>query len=145
MRSFSYNPVCVFFLSTYSNTRASCFLMNLLLVNYIFILTGQSTHVLLSMLIKHLDHKNILKRPNMQLDVVAVTTALAQDAKVEPSIAIIGAVSDCMRHLRKSIQCSLDDANLGDDVKSWNKSLSEAVDQCLVQLIHKVMRMLFYF
>ncbi|XP_022152010.1 uncharacterized protein LOC111019828 isoform X3 [Momordica charantia] len=100
--------------------------------------SGQSTHVLLSMLIKHLDHKNILKRPNMQLDVVAVTTALAQDAKVEPSIAIIGAVSDCMRHLRKSIQCSLDDANLGDDVKSWNKSLSEAVDQCLVQLIHKV-------
>lgn len=99
---------------------------------------GQSTHVLLSILIKHLDHKNVLKLPNMQLDIVAVTTVLAQEAKVEPSIAIISAVTDCMRHLRKSIHCTLDDANLGDDVKSWNKSLSEAVDQCLVQLIYKV-------
>lgn len=100
--------------------------------------SGQSTHVLLSILIKHLDHKNVLKLPSMQLDIVAVTTALAKEAKVEPSVAIIGAVSDCMRHLRKSIHCSLDDANLGDDVKNWNKSLSEAVDQCLVQLIYKV-------
>lgn len=113
---------------------------------FFFILTaGQSTHVLLSILIKHLDHKNVLKLPNMQLDIVAVTTVLAQEAKVEPSIAIISAVTDCMRHLRKSIHCTLDDANLGDDVKSWNKSLSEAVDQCLVQLIYKVMGMLFYF
>lgn len=92
------------------------------LIDCIFILTGQSTHVLLSILIKHLDHKNVLKLPSMQLDIVAVTTALAKEAKVEPSVAIIGAVSDCMRHLRKSIHCSLDDANLGDDVKNWNKS-----------------------
>ncbi|XP_038904576.1 protein SEMI-ROLLED LEAF 2 isoform X2 [Benincasa hispida] len=100
--------------------------------------SGQSTHVLLSILIKHLDHKNVLKLPNMQLDIVAVTTALAQEAKVESSVAIISAVSDCMRHLRKSIHCSLDAANLGNNVKNWNKSLSEAVDQCLVQLIYKV-------
>uniref|UniRef100_A0A9I9CX37 Protein EFR3-like protein B n=1 Tax=Cucumis melo TaxID=3656 RepID=A0A9I9CX37_CUCME len=94
--------------------------------------SGQNTHVLLSILIKHLDHKNVLKLPKMQLDIVAVTTALAQEAKAEPSIAIISAVSDCLRHLRKSIHCSLDDANLGDDVKNWNKSLNEAVDKCLV-------------
>ncbi|KAG7027726.1 Protein EFR3-like B, partial [Cucurbita argyrosperma subsp. argyrosperma] len=99
---------------------------------------GQNTHVLLSILIKHLDHKNVLKLPKMQLDIVAVATALAQEAKVEPSIAIISSVSDCMRHLRKSIHCSLDDANLGDEVKNWNKSLNQAVDQCLIQLIYKV-------
>lgn len=111
----------------------------------LFSFTGQNTHVLLSILIKHLDHKNVLKLPNMQLDIVAVTTALAQEAKAEPSVAVISAVSDCLRHLRKSIHCALDDANLGDDVKNWNKSLNQAVDQCLVQLIYKVMRMLFYF
>ncbi|XP_022983700.1 uncharacterized protein LOC111482240 [Cucurbita maxima] len=99
--------------------------------------SGLSTHVLLSMLIKHLDHKNVQKLPNMQMDIVYVTTTLAQEAKVEPSVAIISAVSDCMRHLRKSIHCSLD-ANTGDDVKNWKKSLSETVDQCLVQLIYKV-------
>lgn len=74
----------------------------------------------------------------MQLDIVEVTTSLAQHAKVESSVAIIGAVSDVVRHLRKSIHCSLDDANLGADVIKWNKSFREAVDECLVQLTHKV-------
>lgn len=98
----------------------------------------QNTHSLLSTLIKHLDHKNVLKQPAVQLDIVRVTTSLVQDAKVEPSVAILGALSDVMRHLRKSIHCSLDDANLGADVIKWNKSFREAVDDCLVQLSHKV-------
>lgn len=100
--------------------------------------SGQNTHVLLSILVKHLDHKTVLKQPNMQLDIVEVTTSLAQQAKVEPSVAIIGAVSDIMRHLRKSVHCSLDDANLGEEVIKWNKSFREAVDKCLVQLSYKV-------
>ncbi|KAJ7976793.1 ARM repeat superfamily protein [Quillaja saponaria] len=100
--------------------------------------SGQNTHVLLSILIKHLDHKNVLKQPNMQLDIVEVTTSLAQHAKVKPTVAIIGAVSDVLRHLRKSIHCSLDDANLGTDVINWNIKFREAVDNCLVQLANKV-------
>lgn len=103
-----------------------------------FSFSGQNTHVLLSILIKHLDHKNVLKEPDMQLDIVEVTTSLSQHAKVESSVAIIAAVSDVVRHLRKSIHCSLDDANLGADVIKWNKSFREAVDECLVQLTHKV-------
>uniref|UniRef100_A0A6N2N8B8 Uncharacterized protein n=1 Tax=Salix viminalis TaxID=40686 RepID=A0A6N2N8B8_SALVM len=100
--------------------------------------SGQNTHVLLSILIKHLDHKNVLKEPSMQLDIVGVTTALAQHAKVNPSVAIIGAVSDAMRHLRKSIHCSLDDANLGAEIKNWNKNFREVVDKCLTELVYKV-------
>ncbi|CAI0438287.1 unnamed protein product [Linum tenue] len=100
--------------------------------------SGYNSHVLLSMLIKHLDHKSILKDPNMQLDVLNVTTSLAQQAKIEPSIEIIGAVSDVIRHLRKSLHCSVDDANLGAEVRSWNKNLREAVDKCLVELSNKV-------
>ncbi|KAK2653214.1 hypothetical protein Ddye_013070 [Dipteronia dyeriana] len=100
--------------------------------------TGQNTHSLLSILIKHLDHKNVLKQPNMQLDIMEVTTSLAQQAKVEPSVAIIGAVSAVMRHLRKSIHCSLDDENLGVDVIKWNRNFREAVDKCLVELSSKV-------
>ncbi|OIV92325.1 hypothetical protein TanjilG_10535 [Lupinus angustifolius] len=99
---------------------------------------GKNTHVLLSMLIKHLDHKTVLKEPNMQLDIVEVTTSLAQYAKVQPSVSIIGALSDVMRHLRKSIQCSLNESNLGTDVIDWNKNFRETVDKCLVQLSNKV-------
>ncbi|XP_031399290.1 protein SEMI-ROLLED LEAF 2 isoform X2 [Punica granatum] len=99
---------------------------------------GQNTHFLLSILIKHLDHRNVLKQPSMQLDIVELTTFLAQQAKVEASVPIIGAVSDIMRHLRKSIHCSLDDANLGDDVIKWNRRFGEMVDECLVELSLKV-------
>lgn len=106
-----------------------------LLIVYV---AGQNTHVLLSILMKHLDHKNVLEQPNMQLDIVEITTSLALHAKVEPSVAIIGALSDAMRHLRKSIHCSLDDANLGTDVIKWNKCFREEVDKCLVQLSYKV-------
>ncbi|KAM1335232.1 hypothetical protein ACFX2H_039337 [Malus domestica] len=99
---------------------------------------GQNRHFMLSIFIKHLDHKNVLKNPNMQLDVVDVATSLAREAKIQSSVAIIGALSDMMRYLRKSIHCSLDDSNLGAEVIEWNRKFRAAVDECLVQLTHKV-------
>ncbi|KAI3667392.1 hypothetical protein L6452_42449 [Arctium lappa] len=100
--------------------------------------SGQNTHFLLSILIKHLDHKNVLKKPDMQLGIVEVTTSLAQETKKEASVAIVSAISDVVRHFRKSVQLALDDANLGADVIKWNKRFREAVDECLVELSSKV-------
>ncbi|CAI9099950.1 OLC1v1036852C1 [Oldenlandia corymbosa var. corymbosa] len=100
--------------------------------------SGQNTHFLLSTLVKHLDHKNVLKQPDMQLDIVRVIASLARDTKTLSSVAIIGAVTDIMRHLRKSIHYSLDDANLGTDMIKWNRDFSQAVDECLVELSCKV-------
>ncbi|CAL0329426.1 unnamed protein product [Lupinus luteus] len=100
--------------------------------------SGQNTHLLLSILVKHLDHKNVLKNPNMQLDIVGVITNLAQHTRVQQSVAITGALSDMMRHLRKSIHCSLDDSNLGDEVIQWNQKYRQEVDECLVQLTIKI-------
>ncbi|GAB4851611.1 hypothetical protein Ancab_031013 [Ancistrocladus abbreviatus] len=100
--------------------------------------SGDNTHFLLSALVKHLDHKNVLKKPDMQFDILEVTTSLAKLAKVEPSVALLGAVGDVMRHLRKSIHLTLDDAELGADVVKWNKRFREVVDECLLQLANKV-------
>ncbi|XP_039036280.1 protein SEMI-ROLLED LEAF 2-like [Hibiscus syriacus] len=100
--------------------------------------SGQNAHLLLSVLVKHLDHKSVLKQPDVQLQNLEVITSLARDLKVEASVAILSAVSDFMRHLRKSIHCSLDDATMGTEIINWNKSFKEAVDDCLVQLSHKV-------
>ncbi|KAG5555681.1 hypothetical protein RHGRI_006358 [Rhododendron griersonianum] len=100
--------------------------------------SGENAHFLISSLIKHLDHKNVLKQPEMQLEIVEVTTSLTRQANVQPSVAIIGAITDVMRHLRKSIHYSLDDANSGADVIKWNSKFQEAVDECLVELSHKV-------
>ncbi|XP_057770344.1 protein SEMI-ROLLED LEAF 2 [Salvia miltiorrhiza] len=97
-----------------------------------------STHLLLSILVKHLDHKNVLKQPDMQLDVVEVVTALARLTKMQSTVPIVSAVSDIMRHLRKSIHYSLDDANLGDQVIKWNRKFHQVVDECLTELTSKV-------
>lgn len=105
---------------------------------FLHLVAEKNTHVLLSMLIKHLDHKAVLKEPHMQLDIVEVTTSLSQYAKVQPSISIIGAVSDMMRHLRKCIHCSLDESKLAPDEIAWNKKFRRVVDKCLVKLSNKV-------
>ncbi|XP_047338812.1 protein SEMI-ROLLED LEAF 2-like isoform X2 [Impatiens glandulifera] len=100
--------------------------------------SGQNTHFLLSTLIKHLDHKNVLKNQEMQLHIVDVATSLARETKVQASVTILGACSDVMRHLRKSIHCSLDDSDLGSEVIQWNSRYKSAVDDCLVNLLNKV-------
>ncbi|KAI9119901.1 hypothetical protein K1719_009290 [Acacia pycnantha] len=71
----------------------------------------------------------------MQLDIVDVITRLAKHTKVQQSGTIIGALSDLMRHLRKSIHCSIDDSNLGADVIQWNQKYRQEVDECLAQLL----------
>lgn len=99
---------------------------------------GHNTHSLLSILVKHLDHKNVLKQPEMQLDIVSGATSLIRLAKVQSSLAIVTAMSDVMRHMRKSIQYSLDDANLGIESIKWNRVFYEALDDCLTELSYKV-------
>lgn len=100
--------------------------------------SGHNTHFLLSTLIKHLDHKNVLKTPNMQIGIVQVAMSLARVTKTQPSVQIVGAFSDMMRHLRKCIHCTLDDSELGDEVIRRNRKLYAVIDDCLVQLSYKV-------
>ncbi|CAN4110349.1 unnamed protein product [Withania somnifera] len=100
--------------------------------------SGHNTHFLLSTLIKHLDHKNVIKNPNMQIEIVEVASSLSKATKAQSSVTIVGGFSDMMRHLRKSILCSLDDSELGEEVIQWNRKLYTAVDECLVQMSQKV-------
>ncbi|XP_038984178.1 protein SEMI-ROLLED LEAF 2-like isoform X2 [Phoenix dactylifera] len=100
--------------------------------------SGQNSHLLLSIIIKHLDHKNVAKQPLMQISIVNVVTHLARHAKSQASVAIITAISDLMRHLRKCMQCSIEASNLGVDVDDWNSILHFALEECLVQLTNKV-------
>lgn len=100
--------------------------------------SGENAHLMLSTLVKHLDHKNVLKQPEMQLDIVQVVTSLAQTTKIHHSIALVSAITDIMRHLRKSIHYTHDDAKLGAELIKWNRLFQESVDECLVELSKKV-------
>lgn len=85
-----------------------------------YCLAGQNAHILLSMLVKHLEHKNVLKQPDMILDIIEVTARLAEHSKAQSSTAIMAAISDMVRHLGKSMQSLVSDAGPGDDMVKWN-------------------------
>ncbi|RWR96819.1 hypothetical protein CKAN_02622200 [Cinnamomum micranthum f. kanehirae] len=100
--------------------------------------SGENDHLLFSILVKHLDHKNVIKQPHMQISIVNVTTHLAQQSKQLASVAIIAAISDLMRHLRKCMQYSIESFKLGDNKSELNAILHAALEQCILQLSHKV-------
>ncbi|KAG5530830.1 hypothetical protein RHGRI_025709 [Rhododendron griersonianum] len=97
-----------------------------------------NSHLLLSILVKHLDHKNIVKQPVKQIDIVNVATQLAQNAKQESSVAIIGAISDLMKHLRRCMQYSAEASSPSDSLDKWNTELPSALEKCILQLSNKV-------
>lgn len=74
----------------------------------------------------------------MQLDIFEVATCLADMSKSQPSVSTIGAISDLMNHLRKSIQNSLIDETQDDDTLNWNNKYQSIVQKCLVQVSKKV-------
>ncbi|KAA8531396.1 hypothetical protein F0562_006108 [Nyssa sinensis] len=100
--------------------------------------SGLNSHLLLSIAIKHLDHKNVIKQPVVQINIVNVTTQLAQNAKQEASVAIIGAITDLMKHLRKCMQYSTEASSPRDDLNKWNTDLQSALEKCILQLSIKV-------
>ncbi|XP_008800011.2 protein SEMI-ROLLED LEAF 2-like isoform X2 [Phoenix dactylifera] len=100
--------------------------------------SGENSHLLLSIMVKHLDHKNVAKQPDVQISIVKVITNLAQHARSQASVAIITAITDLLRHLRKCMQCSVEASNLVDDVKKWNSAFYSALEECLIQLLNKV-------
>ncbi|XP_059632893.1 protein SEMI-ROLLED LEAF 2 [Cornus florida] len=100
--------------------------------------SGLNSHLLLSILVKHLDHKNVVKQPAIQINIVNVTTQLAQNAKEQASVAIIGAITDLMKHLRKGIQYSTEASSPRDGLDKWNADLQSALERCILQLSIKV-------
>ncbi|KAF7824269.1 protein EFR3-like protein cmp44E-like isoform X1 [Senna tora] len=100
--------------------------------------SGDNSHLLLSILIKHLDHKNIAKQPIMQINIVKVTTQLALNVKQPVSVAIIGAISDLIKHLRKCLQNLAEVSGIENDTYKLNIELQSALEMCILQLSNKV-------
>ncbi|XP_020573635.1 uncharacterized protein LOC110020023 [Phalaenopsis equestris] len=100
--------------------------------------SGQNAHLLLSILVKHLDHKTVQKQLEMQLKMINVATRLAGQSKAETSLAIISTITDLVRHLRRNMQCEIDKSGLSEDMLKWNNKFQKAIEECLVQLSNKV-------
>ncbi|TYG55113.1 hypothetical protein ES288_D09G245700v1 [Gossypium darwinii] len=99
--------------------------------------TGEKSHVLYAILVKHLEHKNVAKQPHIQVNIVDVITQLAQNAKSLPSVATIGTITDLMKHLRRCLQNSAELSSSGGDNK-YNTDLQLGLEKCISQLSNKV-------
>ncbi|KAL0556538.1 hypothetical protein IC582_005052 [Cucumis melo] len=99
--------------------------------------SGDNSCLLFSILVKHLDHKSVVKKPQVQVDIINVTTQLAQNAKSQASVTIIGAINDLIKHLRKCLLCSSEASSNGHTDK-WNTDLQLALEKCISQLSKKV-------
>lgn len=100
--------------------------------------SGENSHLLLSILVKHLDHKSVAKQPLLLVDIVNVTARLGQSAKQQATVAIIGAISDLMKHLRKCLQNSSESSSPKDGSDEMNADLQVALENCIAQLSNKV-------
>ncbi|XP_006648302.1 protein SEMI-ROLLED LEAF 2-like [Oryza brachyantha] len=115
------------------NTLAFCVLLDM----QMFVENqGQNTNLMISILVKHLEHKSVLKQPEMQLSVVEVIASLAAQSRAQASAATIGAISDLVRHMKKILHVTLGSRDL--EVIKWNDKLRKTVDECIVQLSKKV-------
>lgn len=117
------------------------FFVCLLLVQFSLtqILTpGENSHLLLSILVKHLDHKNIVKQPDIQISIVNVVTHLAENAKEQASTTIVGVIGDLIKHLMKCMQYSAEASSSKDRLDNSNSNLQSALERCILQLSNKV-------
>jgi protein EFR3 len=93
---------------------------------------------MLSILVKHLDHKNVAKQPILQIDIINITTQVAQNVKQQASVAVIGAISDLIKHLRRCLQNSAEATDIGNDAYTFNTKLQSSIEMCILQLSNKV-------
>lgn len=104
----------------------------------VFLNSGENSHLLLSILIKHLDHKNVAKQPSVRINIINVTSYLSRQSNLEGSVALITAINELLRHLRKCIQVSIEASDLDDEAIKWNSLFHYAIEDCLKELTNKV-------
>lgn len=93
--------------------------------------------MLVSSLIKHLDHKNVIKQQGLQINMVNVATCLALHAKQQASGAMTAVIADLIKHLRKCLQNAAE-SDVSVDKTKQNSDLQHALENCIAELSNKV-------
>ncbi|CAN0858049.1 Protein SEMI-ROLLED LEAF 2 [Linum grandiflorum] len=100
--------------------------------------TGDNSHLLLSNLIKHLDHKNVAKQPLVQIDIVNIAETIGHNSKQQCTVTLVSAISELLKHLRKCLQISAGLSSQKDALDKSNLDLQSALEKCILQLSNKV-------
>uniref|UniRef100_A0A0E0Q5F5 Uncharacterized protein n=1 Tax=Oryza rufipogon TaxID=4529 RepID=A0A0E0Q5F5_ORYRU len=87
-------------------------------------------------IVNHIEHKTMVKQQEMQLSIVEVAATLAEQSIAQASAATIGAISDLVRHLKRTFHITL--GSKDSELVKWNEKFRKAIDDCLGQLAKKV-------
>lgn len=93
--------------------------------------------MLVSSLIKHLDHKNVMKQQGLQVNMVNVATCLVLHAKQQASGAMTAVIADLIKHLRKCLQNAAE-SDVSVNETQQNSDLQHALENCIAELSNKV-------
>lgn len=95
--------------------------------------------LLLAALVRHLDHKNVDGNLVTKRNIVALTAVLARQSKAKATVAEVGAMSDLSKHLRRSLQVSMETSVGGSArVPEENIFLQAAIEECLLEFGRRV-------
>lgn len=104
-----------------------------------FVLCTGNGQLLLAALVRHLDQKNVESDLIMKRNILAVTAVLARQSKSKATVAEIGAMSDLSKHLRRSLQASMETSMAGSvQMCDDNILLQAAVEECLMEFGSRV-------
>ncbi|KAL8240142.1 hypothetical protein R6Q59_013497 [Mikania micrantha] len=100
--------------------------------------SDDGSHLLIHILVKHLDSKQVIKQPILQMQIVNVATQLLGYVKQHTSITIVGAISDLIKHLRKCLQRPFELSSPRDGSDSLYIDLQSSLENCISNLSCKV-------
>lgn len=87
--------------------------------------------MILAAVVRHLDHKNVSHDPEVKSNVIRTATALAWQIRSGAMLSDIGFVSDLCRHLRKSLQATVE--SVGEHELNLHISLQNSIEDCLLE------------
>nr|GMD45521.1 protein EFR3 homolog B [Ipomoea batatas] len=97
-----------------------------------FVESSGNHQLILTGVVRHLDHKNVACDSQIKSFVIQTATALARQIRLGGGFSDIGFVSDLCRHLRKSLQATVDLA--GEEI-NLNLTLQTSIQECLLETV----------
>ncbi|XP_042512049.1 protein SEMI-ROLLED LEAF 2-like [Macadamia integrifolia] len=97
-----------------------------------FVGTAGNEQLILAAVIRHLDHKSVAHDQRIKSDIIQIATALARQLRTRAIVSEIGIFSDLCRHLRKSLQATVE--LVGQQESNLNSSLQTSIEDCLLEI-----------
>ncbi|KAF3453185.1 hypothetical protein FNV43_RR03623 [Rhamnella rubrinervis] len=101
-----------------------------------FMESSGNQQLILTHVIRHLDRKNVSHDPQLKSYVIQVATALAREIRSGAMLPEVGFVSDLCRHLRKSLQATVE--SVGEQESNLNIMLQNSIEDCLLEIAKRI-------